>query len=250
VKRVWKEGAEGSLLIRRFWATGRAEAGRVVEPGECRTLVLETTLLPVQGDVVLGLFHPERPVLDGIAIDGLFVVLFLELGDGHGLLGMRSDSECMSSLRPYSKKRREQPNEHFAPLANLTCTLRLTEIEAGAVVDQSVMPDGDIVDLPLDPSGVFRSLSELRVEEGEGVVALCLGDAEDSTGETGVDKDALDTGHGLQGEEWNKVSRMSRTETWPCRATHVDSNDRMSSLKGRPPDMLSCRLSSLALLLA
>ena len=69
-----------------------------------RGLILEATLLPVQGDVVLWLFHPERPVLDSIAIDSLFVVLFLKLGDGHGPLGMRSDSECMSSLGPYSDK--------------------------------------------------------------------------------------------------------------------------------------------------
>ena len=65
------------------------------------------------------------------------------------------------------------------------------------MVDQPVVPDGDIVDFPLDPRSVFRGLSELRVEEREGVVALCFGDAKDSTGEARVDKDALDTGHGL-----------------------------------------------------
>lgn len=140
----------------------------------------------------------------------------------------------------------------ISPLStDLARKLRLTEIETGAMVDQPVMPDGDIVDLPLDPSGVFGSLSELRVEEREGVVALCLGDAEDSTGEAGVDKDALDTSHGLQGEKRTKSAGKSRTEKISITSspTHVDSNDRVGSLKGRPPDMLPCRLSSFTLLL-
>lgn len=85
---------------------------------------------------------------------------------------MRRDPQGVSSLRP--------------------------KVKARAVVDEPVVPDGHVVDFPLDPGGVFGSLGELRVEKGEGVVALGFRDAEDTTGKSRVDKDTLDTGDRLE----------------------------------------------------
>ena len=111
------------------------------------------------------------------------------------------------------------------------------------------MPDGDIVDFPLDPSGVFWSLSELRIQEAEGVVALSLGDAENSASESRVDKDALDTGDRLLARRnADQPGGRSRSET--CFTTHVDPNDRVGRLDCLSSDMLTGTLGSLALFLA
>jgi hypothetical protein len=74
------------------------------------------------------------------------------------------------------------------------------------VVDETVVPDGNVVDFPLDAGSVFRRLSELRVQEAESIVALGLGDSEDTSSETRVHEDALDTGDGLK----RKASRQYR----------------------------------------
>lgn len=138
----------------------------------CLRLVLEPAFLPVQADIVPRLLHPERLVLDLVAIQGLFPILALVLCHAHGLFRMRRDPQGVSSLRP--------------------------KVKARAVVDEPVVPDGHVVDFPLDPGGVFGSLGELRVEKGEGVVALGFRDAEDTTGKSRVDKDTLDTGDRLE----------------------------------------------------
>jgi hypothetical protein len=86
----------------------------------------------------------------------------------------------------------------------------LTKVKARAMVDETVVPDGNVVDFPFDARSVLGSLSELRVQKAEGVVALSFGDAKDTTGESRVHENALDAGDGLKREEECSIQVSSR----------------------------------------
>jgi hypothetical protein len=70
------------------------------------------------------------------------------------------------------------------------------------VIGDSVIPEGDIVFVPLEPSMVLRRGSDDLIEKGDDVVALGLGDADNLGDEAGIEEEGLPSGDRMCADEW------------------------------------------------
>ena len=69
------------------------------------------------------------------------------------------------------------------------------------MVDDSVVPTSHVSCLPLPSHRRIGLLGEAVLEESERVVALSLGHADESSDESRVDKDGLETGNGVNSDD-------------------------------------------------
>lgn len=70
------------------------------------------------------------------------------------------------------------------------------------VIGDSVIPEGDIVLVPLKPSMVFRRGSDDLIEKGDDVVALGLGNADNLGNEAGIEEERFPSGDRVCADEW------------------------------------------------
>ena len=117
------------------------------------------------------------------------------------------------------------------------------------VIGDSVIPEGDIVLVPLEPSMVLRRGGDDLIEKGDDVVALGLGNADNFGNEAGVEEEGLPSGDRVCADEWvlggdgfttNRPAEVSRALS--LKFSGVDGSETFEVLLHEWRELIVCSI--------